>query len=162
MPIPLIPVIAALAAGGSIVPHAAGGFIVSSAATGYIAGTYLGTAAIASILTGATATLGVGVVAVSGLASAAIGSAGFFGTTIGASGLTGLLMSAGIVSATPVAVPIAIGGAAIGGTYLAYFLFRLRHKVYSTPAGQEAKFTDKEAKVVEALIRLLAKKSPPV
>ena len=40
MPLPLIPVISALAAGGWLVPHAAGGLIVTSA-SGYVAGTYL-------------------------------------------------------------------------------------------------------------------------
>ena len=45
MPLPLIPIISTLAAGGSLVPHAAGGMIVTSAA-GYVAGTYLSTAAI--------------------------------------------------------------------------------------------------------------------
>ena len=45
MPLPII--IAALAAGGTLVPHAAGGLIVSSA-SGYIAGTYIGTATIAT------------------------------------------------------------------------------------------------------------------
>ena len=40
MPLPLIPIISALAAGGTLVPHAAGGMIVTSAA-GYVAGTYL-------------------------------------------------------------------------------------------------------------------------
>ena len=35
MPLPLVPIIAALAAGGSLVPHAAGGMIVTSAG-GYI------------------------------------------------------------------------------------------------------------------------------
>ena len=43
MPIPFIPIIAALAAGGTLVPHAAGGMIVTSAAAGYVAGTYLST-----------------------------------------------------------------------------------------------------------------------
>jgi hypothetical protein len=40
MPIPLIPIISALAAGGSLVPHATGGLIVTGAG-GYIAGTFL-------------------------------------------------------------------------------------------------------------------------
>lgn len=49
MPLPLIPIITALAAGGTLVPHAAGGMIVTSA-TGYVAGTYLSTTAIGSLL----------------------------------------------------------------------------------------------------------------
>ena len=51
MAIPLIPIMTALAAGGSLVPHAAGGLMVSSAtAGGYVAGTYLGTTAATSIV----------------------------------------------------------------------------------------------------------------
>lgn len=59
MPLPLIPIIAALAAGGTLVPHAAGGMIVTSA-TGYVAGTYLSTAAIGSILAAGSTALGAG------------------------------------------------------------------------------------------------------
>ena len=62
MPLPLVPVIAALAAGGTLVPHAAGGMIVSTAASGYVAGTYLSSAALASLVGTAGAALGVGAV----------------------------------------------------------------------------------------------------
>jgi uncharacterized membrane protein len=160
MPLPLIPVVAALATGGTLVPHAAGGLIVTAATGGYVAGTYLSTAAIASIIVGATASVGVGAAAVTGAASALIGSAGIFGTTIGATGLTGVLMSAGILPSTPIAVPIAIGSAALGGGYLAYYLIRLRRKVTSATEGEEVHFSEKEAKVIEALVRLLAKRKP--
>ncbi|MDT4857464.1 hypothetical protein FQZ97_918880 [compost metagenome] len=57
MAIPLIPVLAALAAGSSLVPHYAGGMIVTSAATGYVAGTYLSTAAISTLVYSAGASL---------------------------------------------------------------------------------------------------------
>lgn len=110
MPLPLIPVFAALAAGGSLVPHAAGGMIFSLGAGGYVAGTYLSSAFIASLVTGAGALLGVGALTLTSAASAIIGSTGVVGTTIGASGLTGALMSAGILPATPIWVPIAIAG----------------------------------------------------
>ena len=84
MPIPLLPIAAALTAGGTLVPHAAGGMIVT-ATTGYVTGTYIGTAAIASILTLATTTLGMGTALLTGAATAIVGSAGIFGTTVGAS-----------------------------------------------------------------------------
>ena len=147
MPLPLIPVIAALTAGGTLVPHAAGGLIVTAASGGYVAGTYLSTAAIASIVVGATATVGAGAAVMTGAASALIGSAGIFGTTVGATGLTGALMSAGILPATPVAVPIALGGAVVGGGYLVYYLTRLRRKLAAVKDGDEVQFSEKEAKV---------------
>lgn len=164
MPIPLVPVIAALAAGGTLVPHAAGGMIVTSAA-GYVAGTYLSTAAIGGMLAGASTVLGAGALYLSGAAASVIGSAGVFGTTVGASGITGALMSAGIVSATPLWLPIAVGGAAVGGAaglgYGGYRLFKLRQKIHATDAGQEAQFTEGEAKIIEKVIKRMGKKSLP-
>lgn len=50
MPLPIIPVIAALAASGTLVSHAAGRLIVTMGARGYVAGTYLSSAAIASLI----------------------------------------------------------------------------------------------------------------
>jgi hypothetical protein len=159
MPLPLIPVIAALAAGGSMVPHAAGGMIVTMGASGYVAGTYLSTAAIASLVGAASVALGSGSLALAGVASTIIGSAGIFGTTIGATGLTGVLMSVGILPATPVAVPIAIGGAAVGTAYLSYVLVRLRRKLRGNSDGEEIQFTPTEAKIVGALVKRLAAKN---
>ena len=154
MPLPLIPIISALAAGGTLVPHAAGGMIVSSA-TGYIAGTYLSTAAISGLLATASATLGAGALFLSGTAASIVGSAGIFGTTIGATGITGALMSAGIISSTPVWVPLAAGGAALGCGYGGYRLFKLKRKLNKTPDGEEAQFTETEAKIIEKIIKRL-------
>ena len=160
MPLPLIPVISALAAGGTLVPHAAGGLIVTSA-SGYVAGTYLSTAAIGGLLTAASTTLGAGALYLSGTASSIIGSAGIFGTKIGATGITGFLMSAGIISSTPVWVPIAAGSAAIGGAaaagYTGYKLIRLRRKINDTKEGEEAQFSENEAKTIERIILRLSK-----
>lgn len=159
MPLPLIPIIAALAAGGTLVPHAAGGMIVTSA-TGYVAGTYLSTAAIGSILAAGSTALGAGALYLSGVAGSVIGSAGIFGTTVGATGVTGALMSAGIISSTPIWVPIAVGGAAIGGAvglgYGGYRLFRLKKKIASTANSDEAQFTETDAKIVEQVIKRLS------
>lgn len=156
MPIPLIPVIAAIAAGGTLVPHAAGGMIVTSAA-GYVAGTYLSTTAITALLVGGATALGSGVAVVSGAATAVIGSAGIFGTTIGASGITGMLMSAGLIASTPVWVPVAIAGAGVGVGYGVFRYYKLRKKLIAMPEGQEAQFSEGEAKLVEWLIRRIAK-----
>jgi len=158
MPIPLI--IAALAAGGTFVPHAAGGFIVTGA-SGYVAGTFLSTAAVGGLLTTASATLGAGALYLSGVASTIVGSAGIFGTTIGATGITGVLMSAGIISSTPVWVPLAAGGAALGCGYGSYRLFKLKRKLNDTPQGEEAQFSEAEAKIIESIIKRLAKKEKP-
>ena len=165
MPIPVIPVIAALAAGGSLVPHAAGGMIVTSAA-GYVVGTYLSTAAISTIIYSAGATtlaaLGLGTAAVAGAGSAIIGSAGLFGTTVGASGLTGILMSAGLISATPIAVPVGLGLAGITGIgvigYAAVQMRKMKRRLAEVPAGVELEFSEKDAKLIEKLIKWLGNK----
>ena len=164
MPLPLIPIISALAAGGTLVPHAAGGMIVTSAA-GYVAGTYLSTAAISGILAAASTALGAGALYLSGAAGSIIGSAGVFGTTVGASGITGALMSAGIISSTPIWVPLAVGGAAAGGAaglgYGGYRLYKLKQKITNTPEGEEAQFTETEANIIEKIIKRLNKRGNP-
>ena len=161
MPLPLIPIISALAAGGTLVPHAAGGMIVTSAA-GYVAGTYLSTAAISGLIATASATLGAGALYLSGAAGSIIGSAGIFGTTVGASGITGWLMSVGIISSTPIWVPVAVGaatgGAALGFGYGAYRLFNLKKKLTGAIPGEEMQFSEAEARIVEQLIKRLGKK----
>jgi len=144
MPLPLIPIIAALAAGGTLVPHAAGGMIVTSA-TGYVAGTYLSTAAIGSILAAGSTALGAGALYLSGVAGSVIGSAGVFGTTVGATGVTGALMSGGA----------AIGGA-VGLGYGGYRLFKLKRKIASTASSDEAQFSETDAKIVEQVIKRLS------
>jgi hypothetical protein len=157
MPLPLIPIIAALAAGGSLVPHAAGGMIVTSA-VGYVAGTYISTAAIGGLLAAASTTLGAGALYLSGAAGSFLGSAGIFGTTVGASGVTGALVSAGIVSSTPIWVPFVIGGAVIGASglgYGSYRLLKLKQKIGSTANSEEAHFTKTDAKIVEKIIKRL-------
>ncbi len=155
MPIPLIPILAALAAGGTLVPHAAGGLIVTTTG-GYVAGTYLSTAAVSSVLIGSGSALAAGTAVVAGVVTGAtasvIGSAGIFGTTIGATGITGFLMQLGILSSTPIWVPAAIVGAAGGLGYGAYKYYKLREKLKVLPAGQEANFTEKEAKFIERLL----------
>jgi hypothetical protein len=152
MPLPLVPVIAALAAGGTLVPHAAGGLIVTSA-SGYIAGTYLSTAAITVLLAAGATALGTGAAVVYGIAAGIIGGAGIFGTMIGASGITAFLMYSGIIVATPVWVPVAIAGAGVGVSYGAFMFYRLRNKLHTTPEGEEALFSEAEAKVIEWLFR---------
>ena len=98
----------------------------------------------------------------SGGAAALWGSAGLFGTTIGATGIKGALMSAGLISATPVWVPIAVGGAAatsLGGAgYLLYQISKLKNKGASLRPGQEAQFTDQDAKLFEKILLALHKK----
>ena len=161
MPVPLIPVVAALAAGGTLVPHAAGGMIVT-AAGGYVAGTYLSTTAIASIIATATATVGVSTAALTGVLGSIVGSAGIFGTTIGASGLTGLLMSAGIISATPIALPVGIFATVLGSIFVFYVLLKLNRKLRKVKDGQEVFFTELEARIIELLVKWLSTRKPEV
>jgi hypothetical protein len=161
MPIPLIPILTALAAGGSLVPHAAGGMIVT-AAGGYVTGTYISTAAIASLMTGATiaATIGTCAALLKGGASTVISSAGIFGTAIRATKLTKSLTSAGILSSTPIAVPLAMGVVVLGTIYILFPIFNLRRKLRPAREGEEIVFTEKEAIIVEAAIKLMPKKNP--
>ena len=160
MPIPLIAIISAVSAGGTLVPHAAGGMIITSTA-GYVAGTYVSTAAISGLLTATSTAVGAGSLYITGATSAIIGSTGILGTTIGSSGITGVLMSVGIISATPLWVPFAVGGAAastvVGLSYGGYLLYKLKNKINNTPAGEEAQFTEKEAKFIENYIHRLSK-----
>jgi hypothetical protein len=166
MPLPLAPVIAALYAGGSLVPHAAGGLIVTAASGGgYVAGTYLSTAAIVSTLSIATAGVGGIAATVMGGASAVWGSAGVFGTTIGATGIKGMLMSAGLIASTPLWVPVAAGSAIVSGVgatgCLLYYINRLKKKGEGLPPGQEAQFSEWDAKLVEKILLALQKRSRP-
>jgi hypothetical protein len=164
MPLPLIPIISALAAGGTLVPHAAGGMIVTSAA-GYVTGTYLSTAAIGGLITAGSTALGAGALYLSGVAGSIIGSAGIFGTTVGASGITGVLMSVGIISSTPIWVPLAVGLATAGGAasfgYGGYRLYKLKQKISDTPEGEEVQFTETEANIVEEIIKRIGTKGKP-
>ena len=143
MPLPLIAIIPALTAGGTLVPHAAGGMIVTSAA-GYMAGTYLSTTAITGLIAAASASLGAGALFLTEAAGSIIGSAGVFVTTVGASGITGVLMSAGIIASTPIWVPAviggAVGGAAIGCGHGGYRLHKLKKKLSSSLSGDEAQY----------------------
>ncbi len=70
-------------------------------------------------------------------------------------------MSAGIISSTPVWVPFAASGAAIGCGYGGYRIFKLKSKLSKTPEGEEAQFTETEAKMIEKFIKRLAKKEKP-
>ena len=151
MPIPLILIIQSLIAGGSLVPHAAGGLIVTAAnGAGYVAGTYLSTAAVAGLLTGGLTFLGAGL-------AATIGSVGIFGTTIGATGMTGFLMSLGLISSTPIWIPLAIGGGFFGFLAGAYKFHKLRRKVCKVLPGQEAHFTEAEAQTIQKILFLAAR-----
>lgn len=176
--LPLIPVVAALNAGGTLVAHAAGGLIVSSTVSGgYVAGTYISTASLAAFLTGSAVGLGaLGTAAISGTAiwaygtmagamTSVIGSAGIFGTAIGATGITGFLMSVGVLDTVPVLVPVTIGlglaalGALLGySAYRAVSVQRLRRKTVAAEEGVELQFSAKDAKLVENIIRNLAKR----
>ena len=67
-------------------------------------------------------------------------------------------MSLGIVASTPVWIPLAIVGLALGCGYGSYRLFKLKRKIAATPVDEEALFTDSEAKIVENIIKRLSKK----
>ncbi len=154
MPIPLIAVVSALAAGGTLVPHADGGMIVT-AAGGYVAGTYLSTTAIAGVVAAATATLGGGALAVTSTASTIAGSAAVVGT-VGAAG------TAAVAGPGPVAgklLPLAIGAVVLLGIAVSVYLFRLRRKTRGMKNGEEVIFSEREARVVQVLLLQLSKET---
>lgn len=159
MAFPLIPIATALAAGGSLVPHAAGGMIVTSAG-GYVAGTYLSTSAIAGLLTAATATAGTGVAlaigSVKGLLGATLARTAAIGST---SAVTGTAATAGVAGAlaSPLWLSLSAGGVVLGLGYGIYRLAQLKRKAAATPPGGEAQFTDADAQLVERLIKRAAK-----
>jgi hypothetical protein len=163
MPIPLIPIIAALAAGGTLVPHAAGGMIVTSAA-GYVAGTYLTTSAIAGLIAGATATTAAGLTlafssmkGIIGANLARTAAPTVAATTVG----TGTVAATGWISVLtgPIAILLTTVGAVLLLGYGIYRFIKLKRKVAKTTVGEEAQFTDNEARIVERIIKRLAKKS---
>lgn len=160
MPIPLLAIVSALAAGGTLVPHAAGGMIVN-AAGGYVAGTYLSTAAISSVVAAATATLGAGAAAALGTASAIVGGAPAVVATVGTTGVVGRVAAAVASPIAKVLFPIAICGVAIITVALVGYLVRLRWKVRNAKEGEEKLFSEREAKVVQVLLLQVAKKSQP-
>lgn len=110
-------------------------------------------AAICGLLTATSTVLGACALCLSGVAGRIIGSAAIFGTRIGESGITAGLMPVGIITATPILVPIAVDGAAVGGVaglgYGGYKLFKLTQKIHRTAQCEEALFTDQEATAIE-------------
>ena len=167
MALPLIPIITALATGGILVPHAAGGMIVTSAA-GYVAGTYLSTSAIAGLLAGATATVG------AGIALAATSMIGIIGATVARTAAPVIATTTATTATTattvpaaatgvlgfltgPVGISLAVGCAVLGIGYGGYRIVMLNRKVTDTPKGEEAQFTENEARIVEGIIKRLGK-----
>ena len=130
--------------------------MVGSAVTaigGSAIGGAIGTAATAVGSSAIGTAVGGAATAVGGAASAVVGSSGIFGTTIGASGVTGTLMSVGVLPATPIVVPASIALLMAGGGYLSYRFLRLKNKIKATKNGEEVIFTEKEASIIEAIIR---------
>lgn len=176
MPFPAIPILSALMAGGTLVPHSSGGLIVY-ANGGYLANTYLSTAALKTFLLGTTtagtagglgvfATFGAGVwSSITGFWASIIGSAGYFGTTIGATGLTGWAMSVGLIDARPIWHVVVAGLAALLCwvilSYLGFRVIRLIWRVARADQGEEVHFTAREAAVVERFLKWWLKRRGP-
>lgn len=158
--VPLVPLVPALVAGtAKFVAHSSGGLIINHAAAGgYLAGTLISSSQIAGVVSGGVALATGTAAAASGLLTTLIGSAGMFGTTIGASGITGLLMSAGLLPAVPVAVPVAALGSLGAVIYALVTLYKLRRKLARLEDGKELYFSDAEAAIIGALVVLLAKR----
>jgi len=111
--------------------------------------------AVSTTIGGAATVIGSSAIggAIGTAATSVIGGSGIFGTTIGASGVTGALMSAGVLSSTPVIVPASIGLIITGGGYITYRFLRLKNKIKSAKNGEEVYFSEKEASIIEGIIR---------
>ena len=159
MPIPLIPVVTAILAGGALVPHAAGGLIVTSAA-GYVAGTYLSTTVVAGIMTavGAGAIASVGTLTAFAsrmLAKTAVTSAV---ATTGVTATGTAAVATGVLSLAPALLSLTAALTILGLGYRAYQFYELQSKVSKSPEGHEVVFTEDEAKLFEDVIKSVAKK----
>jgi hypothetical protein len=159
MPIPLIPVVTAILAGGALVPHAAGGLIVTSAA-GYVTGTYLSTTAVAGIMTavGAGAIASVGTLTAFAsrmLAKTAVTSAV---ATTGVSATGTAAVATGVLSLAPALLSLTAALTVLGLGYRAYQFYELQSKVSKSTEGHEVVFTEDEAKLFEDVIKSVAKK----
>ncbi len=71
-------------------------------------------------------------------------------------------MSAGIISSTPIALPVGILATFVGGAYIWYTLLKLDRKLRKAKSGQEVVFTEFEAKILEFLVKWVAKNNPEV
>jgi hypothetical protein len=142
--------------------------IVTSAA-GYVAGTYLSTAAVTGIITavgaGAVASVGTLTAFASRLlartavtsAAAATGGTAAVATGVTATG-TAAATTTGLLAFAPAILSITAGLTALGLGYRAYQFYQLKSKVSKTKEGNEILFTEKEAKMVEDVIKSIAKK----
>jgi len=160
MPLPIIVIIQALYAGGTLVAHSSGGFIVTAAGS-YIASTFISTSALAAYLAAAGLTTVAGIGTLIGI-SGIIGSAGLMGSSLGATGFTAVFMRWGIINSTPSWIPILIIGAAAGLIFMllwsAYKYRKTIKRIFSAKDGEEVIFTEKEAKMVQKLLVITYKK----
>ncbi|MCY1463021.1 hypothetical protein D9M71_808600 [compost metagenome] len=70
-------------------------------------------------------------------------------------------MSAGLISSTPIAVPIGIGLGVVSASVIGISVLRMRslkRKLAAKPDGVELHFSDKEAKLVEKIIKWIGRK----
>ncbi|MDT4857463.1 hypothetical protein FQZ97_918870 [compost metagenome] len=70
-------------------------------------------------------------------------------------------MSAGIISSTPIAVPIGIGLGVASAGVIGFSVLRMRslkRKLAAEKGGVELHFSDKEAKLVEKIIKWVGRK----
>jgi len=151
MPIPLLAIAQALAGGATIVAHSSGGVIASSAGS-YIAGTFISSAVLAQLLWSVAAIVAASLAWLAGLPALIIGGPGIFGTTIGATGATGFLMKAGIISSTPIWVPIAIALIPVMACLGLWRWWSLRKRLASLPPGTELVLSHREARFVHRLL----------
>lgn len=156
MSIPLLPVYIALKAGGTLVPHAAGGMIVRSA-VGYVAGTYLSTTAIGGILGSIGAGVLASVVATKSMITGMLHRTAITGVAASTVAGRAAVGATGVISASTI-TSISAGVLAVSFGYSIYRFTKLKQKINQTKQGNEIFFDEKEAKIVERAINLIANK----
>lgn len=159
IPAALLPMLPSLVPSASIVAHSSGGLILTSA-NGYMAGTLISTSMIQGVFA-SLSIVGAASLYVTGALAAIWGSAGIFGTTIGASGIKGFLMATGMISSTPVWLPLAcISATGIAISTALLPMIRLFRKLKAAPEGEEILFTSIEAQIIGHVLKQLAKRNP--
>ncbi len=132
--------------------------MIVTSASGYVAGTYLSTAAVAALVTGATVSIGASAAVAFAVMKGIVGSAlvrlagPAAAATVSGTGAASTTGALTIVSG-PVGLWISAVLAALGIIYGAYRVHTFKKKLNTFVGGREAQFTESEVQMFEKIIR---------